>query len=250
MDNSIEKQVCLITGASRGIGKAIADILGANGYIVIGTATSNSGATSISEYISSKGYSGVGMVLDVRDSSQAEDLIKDLSSKYGDINILVNNAGITQDNLLLRMKRDQWNSCIDTNLNSVFLMSKLCLKNMTRNRFGRIINISSVVGSTGNAGQCNYSASKAGMLGFTKSLALEVASRGITVNAIAPSFIETDMTSELNEKQKTKLLEQIPQRRLGTTLDIAKVALFLCSDAADYITGQVIHVNGGMYLSN
>ena len=243
-------QICLVTGASRGIGNAIAIELAMRGHTVIGTGTSTAGAEKVTNDLRTAGTEGRGAVLDVNDPEQVESVIKDITDEFGPISVLVNNAGVTEDNLLMRMKPSQWQRTLNTNLASVFALTKLCLKGMTRARYGRIINLSSVVGATGNAGQTNYAASKAGLIGFTKSLALEIASRGITVNAVAPGFIDTDMTSALGEDQRTKLLEAIPLARLGRADDISKAVAFLVSDDASYITGQVLHVNGGMHMSS
>ena len=243
-------QICLVTGASRGIGNAIAIELAMRGHTVIGTGTSTAGAEKVTNDLRTAGAEGRGAVLDVNDPEQVESVIKDITDEFGPISVLVNNAGVTEDNLLMRMKPSQWQRTLNTNLASVFALTKLCLKGMTRARYGRIINLSSVVGATGNAGQTNYAASKAGLIGFTKSLALEIASRGITVNAVAPGFIDTDMTSALGEDQRTKLLEAIPLARLGRADDISKAVAFLVSDDASYITGQVLHVNGGMHMSS
>ena len=243
-------QICLVTGASRGIGNAIAIELVTKGYTVIGTGTSITSAEKVTNDLRTAGAEGWGAVLDVNDPEQVESVIKDITDEFGPISVLVNNAGVTEDNLLMRMKPSQWQRTLNTNLASVFTLTKLCLKGMTRARYGRIINLSSVVGATGNAGQTNYAASKAGLIGFTKSLALEIASRGITVNAVAPGFIDTDMTSALGEDQRTKLLGAIPLARLGRADDISKAVAFLVSDDASYITGQVLHVNGGMHMSS
>ena len=243
-------QICLVTGASRGIGNAIAIELAMRGHTVIGTGTSTTGAEKVTNDLRTAGAEGRGAVLEVNDPEQVESVIKDITDEFGPISVLVNNAGVTEDNLLMRMKPSQWQRTLNTNLASVFALTKLCLKGMTRARYGRIINLSSVVGATGNAGQTNYAASKAGLIGFTKSLALEIASRGITVNAVAPGFIDTDMTSALPENQRTKLLEAIPLARLGRAEDISKAVAFLVSDDASYITGQVLHVNGGMHMSS
>ena len=243
-------QICLVTGASRGIGNAIAIELAMKGHTVIGTGTSTTGAEKVTNDLRTAGAKGRGAVLDVNDPEQVESVIKDITDEFGRISVLVNNAGVTEDNLLMRMKPSQWERTLNTNLASVFALTKLCLKGMTKARYGRIINLSSVVGATGNAGQTNYAASKAGLIGFTKSLALEIASRGITVNAVAPGFIDTDMTSALGEDQRTKLLEAIPLARLGRADDISKAVAFLVSDDASYITGQVLHVNGGMHMSS
>ena len=243
-------QICLVTGASRGIGNAIAIELAMRGHTVIGTGTSTTGAEKVTNDLRTAGAEGRGAVLEVNDPEQVESVIKDITDEFGPISVLVNNAGVTEDNLLMRMKPSQWERTLNTNLASVFALTKLCLKGMTKARYGRIINLSSVVGATGNAGQTNYAASKAGLIGFTKSLALEIASRGITVNAVAPGFIDTDMTSALGEDQRTKLLGAIPLARLGKADDISKAIAFLVSDDASYITGQVLHVNGGMHMSS
>ena len=243
-------QICLVTGASRGIGKAIALELATQGHTVIGTGTSHSSAENVTTGLRAARAQGRGVVLDVNDLQQIESVIKEITDEFGPISVLVNNAGVTEDNLLMRMKPSQWEKTLNTNLAAVFALTKLCLKGMTKARYGRIINLSSVVGATGNAGQTNYAASKAGLIGFTKSLALEIASRGITVNAVAPGFIDTDMTSALAEEQRSKLLETIPLARLGRAEDISKAVAFLVSDDASYITGQVLHVNGGMHMSS
>ncbi|HCK76030.1 MAG TPA: 3-oxoacyl-ACP reductase [Gammaproteobacteria bacterium] len=248
--NQFSPQVCLVTGASRGIGRAIALELASRGHIVIGTATTADGAEQIATELKKVAGKGTGVALDITDPQQSESVIGDVVCEFGPITVLVNNAGVTEDNLLLRMKPSQWEKTLNTNLASVFRITKLCLKGMTRARYGRIINLSSVVGATGNAGQTNYSASKAGLVGLTKSLALEIASRGITVNAVAPGFIETDMTADLPEEQRDRLLEAIPLARLGQPQDIAKTVAFLISDDAAYITGQVVHVNGGMHMAS
>lgn len=243
---SEQKKVAIVTGASRGIGKAIALKLVAQGYLVAGTATSESGAENISGYL---GESGKGYALDVTDAGSIETFIKSVTNDFAVPAILVNNAGITRDNLLMRMKDDEWDSIIETNLSSVYRMSKACLRGMMKARFGRIINIGSVVGTMGNQGQANYAAAKAGLLGFTKSLAREVGSRGVTVNAVAPGFIDTDMTKELPEQQREHLLSAIPLARLGQPEEIAAVVSFLASDEAAYVTGETIHVNGGMLMA-
>ena len=243
----LDGKLVLVTGASRGIGKAIALTLGGAGATIIGTATSESGADNISKVFAEKNISGKGMKLNVTDNEQISDLVKNVNEDFESIDILVNNAGITRDNILLRMKEDEWEDIINTNLSSIYKMSKAVLRGMIKNRSGRIISITSVVGAMGNAGQSNYAAAKAGMIGFTKSLAREVGVRGITVNAIAPGFIETDMTDSLPDEQKAVLASQIPMGRLGTVDEIAKAVLFLASDNASYITAQTIHVNGGMY---
>ncbi|KPN77981.1 3-oxoacyl-ACP reductase FabG [Shewanella xiamenensis] len=242
---SLAGKVALVTGASRGIGRAIAETLVEAGAIVVGTATSEKGAEAIQEYLGDKGF---GLVLNVTDSQSVTDLFDSIKEKAGDVDILVNNAGITRDNLLMRMKDDEWNDIIDTNLTSLFRLSKPVMRTMMKKRFGRIINIGSVVGTMGNAGQVNYSAAKAGLIGFTKSLAREVASRQITVNAIAPGFIQTDMTDELTEDQQKAIMSQVPMERLGQAQEIANAVLFLASDSAAYITGETLHVNGGMYM--
>ena len=243
-------QICLVTGASRGIGKAIALELATQGHTVIGTGTSPASAENVTTDLRAARAQGRGAVLDVNDLQQIESVVNEITDEFGPISVLVNNAGVTEDNLLMRMKPSQWEKTLNTNLAAVFALTKLCLKGMTKARYGRVINLSSVVGATGNAGQTNYAASKAGLIGFTKSLALEIASRGITVNAVAPGFIDTDMTSALAEEQRSKLLEAIPLARLGRAEDISKAVAFLVSDDASYITGQVLHVNGGMHMSS
>jgi len=241
-------QVALITGASRGIGAAIALALGEQGATVIGTATSEAGATAITQAFNHAKIKGVGMALNVNDAAQVAATLSAISAGYGDVNILVNNAGITRDTLLMRMKDDDWDAVISTNLTSVFRMSQAVLRPMMKARSGRIISISSVVGHMGNAGQTNYAAAKAGMTGFTKSLAAEVGSRGITVNCVAPGFIDTDMTAELSEEITNKMLARIPAGRLGNVKEIAATVAFLASPNAAYITGETIHVNGGMLM--
>ena len=243
----LEGKIVLVTGATRGIGKAIALSLGSSGATVIGTATSKAGADNISKMLVDNQILGKGIVLDVKNNDQIASLGEDIKKDFGSIDILVNNAGITRDNILLRMKEDEWEDIINTNLSSVYKMSKSVLRGMIKKRSGRIISITSVVGAMGNAGQSNYAAAKAGMIGFTKSLAREVGVRGITVNAIAPGFIETDMTDSLPDDQKEALASQIPMGRLGTTDEIAQAVLFLAGDGGSYITGQTLHVNGGMY---
>ncbi|MBU0498589.1 MAG: 3-oxoacyl-ACP reductase FabG [Gammaproteobacteria bacterium] len=245
----LTNEIALVTGASRGIGQAIALELGRRGATVIGTATSQKGADAIGEGLAGGGIKGVGMVLDVADLNSIEALMAEVSDKFGVPSILVNNAGITRDTLLMRMKDEDWQSIIDTNLSSVFRMSKAVLKGMMKARKGRIINIGSIVGSTGNPGQTNYSAAKAGLLGFTKSMAREVGSRNITVNTVAPGFIDTDMTRALSDEQRNALLGNIPLGRLGLSQDIANAVAFLASDQASYITGETLHVNGGMYMA-
>ena len=243
----LEGKIVLVTGATRGIGKAIALTLGSSGATVIGTATSKAGADNISKMLLDNQISGKGIVLDVKDNDQISSLEECIKKDFGSIDILVNNAGITRDNILLRMKEDEWEDIINTNLSSIYKMSKLVLRGMIKKRSGRIISITSVVGSMGNAGQSNYAAAKAGMIGFTKSLAREVGVRGITVNTIAPGFIQTDMTDSLPDDQKEALASQIPMGRLGTADEIAQAVLFLAGDGGSYITGQTLHVNGGMY---
>jgi len=243
-----DKKIVLVTGASRGIGQAISLTLGQQGFFVIGTATSDNGAANISETFAKSNISGAGVRLDVSSSSDVTEVLKNISSDYGVISILVNNAGITRDNLLIRMKDDEWNDLINTNLNSIYRVSKGVLRGMMKARFGRIISITSVVGVMGNPGQSNYSAAKAGVIGFSKSLAREVGSRGITVNTIAPGFIDTDMTKALPEEQRAALEQQIPLGSLGKVEDIANAVAYLASDEASYITGHTLHVNGGMYM--
>ncbi|HIG36532.1 MAG TPA: 3-oxoacyl-ACP reductase FabG [Oceanospirillaceae bacterium] len=246
---SLEGKVALVTGASRGIGQAIAHALAAKGAIVIGTATSDSGATAIADKLSEAGYTGTGIKLDVRDPASIAAVLEQIAGQFGTPSILVNNAGITGDNLLMRMKDDEWDEVINTNLGSVYRLSKAVLRGMTKARWGRVINISSVVGSMGNMGQANYAAAKAGVEGFSRAMAREVASRNVTVNSIAPGFIATDMTEALGDEQKDVLRKQIPLQRLGAPEDIANIVGFLASDAGAYITGETIHVNGGMYMS-
>ncbi len=245
---SLQGQTALVTGASRGIGQAIALELGKLGATVVGTATTDKGAQAISAYLDAAGVKGCGMTLNVNDSAQVDAVLKAIAEQYGVIVILVNNAGITKDNLLARMSDEEWNDIISTNLTSVFKLSKGVMRGMMKARHGRIINISSVVGSMGNAGQCNYAASKAGMIGFSKSLAREVGSRNITVNCVAPGFIATDMTEELTQEQRDKLVEQVPLKRLGQVSDIAATVAFLAGAGAGYITGATLHVNGGMHM--
>ena len=240
-------KLVLVTGASRGIGRAISIALGNAGATVIGTATSEEGAKNISKIFSDNSILGKGMKLNVIDNNQIIELLKAVSDEFGSVDILINNAGITRDNILVRMKAEEWDDIINTNLSSVYRMSKAVLRGMIKKRSGRIISITSVVGAMGNAGQSNYAAAKAGIMGFTKSLAREVGVRGITVNAIAPGFIETDMTDNLPEDQKAALASQIPMGRLGTVDEIAQAVLFLASDSGSYITAQTLHINGGMY---
>ncbi len=245
---SMENEVALISGASRGIGKAIALKLGSKGVTVIGTATSQKGADNISDYLKENAVKGQGMVLNVTEQGSIDALLKAMKDDYAMPSILINNAGITRDNLMMRMKDEEWDDIIQTNLTSVFKLSKACLRTMMKARKGRIISIASVVGLTGNAGQANYAAAKAGILGFTKSLAREIGSRGVTVNAVAPGFIDTDMTRNLPDEAKTALLKQIPLNRLGEADEIASAVGFLASDEAAYITGETLNVNGGMYM--
>jgi 3-oxoacyl-[acyl-carrier protein] reductase len=242
----LQNDIALVTGASRGIGQAIAKALAGAGARVIGTATSEAGASGISSWL---GSNGRGAVLDAGSASSIEALLGDLDTRGEMPTILVNNAAITRDTLLLRMKPEDWDAVIATNLTSVFRLSKGCLKRMMKERRGRIVSLTSIVGLTGNAGQANYAAAKAGILGFTKSLAKEIASRGITVNAVAPGFIDTDMTRALNDEQRTALTAQVPMARLGSVEDIAAAVLFLCSPGASYVTGETLHVNGGMYMA-
>jgi len=245
---SIKDKVALVSGASRGIGAAIADQLGAEGAIVIGTATSESGAEKITARFAEKGIKGAGKVLNVTDLESVAALMAAIKADYELPAILVNNAGITKDNLLMRMSEDEWFDVVNTNLSAVYRLSKACLRGRMKSRWGRIINISSVVGEMGNAGQSNYAATKAGVAGFARSLAKEVGSRNITVNTVAPGFIDTDMTKVLTEDQKNLMLNQIPLARLGQPEEIAALVNFLASDAGAYITGETIHVNGGMYM--
>lgn len=242
----MQGKIALVTGATRGIGRAVAEELVSKGAFVIGTATSEKGADSISVYLGEKGK---GLVLNVADQASIDAVLEQIKQEFGDIDILVNNAGITRDNLLMRMKDEEWFDILQTNLSSVYHLSKAMLRTMMKKRFGRIINIGSVVGSMGNAGQTNYCAAKAGLIGFSKALAKEVASRGITVNVVAPGFIATDMTDVLSEELKNNLLTQIPAGRLGEPKDIAKAVAFLASEDASYINGTTLHVNGGMYMS-
>ncbi len=242
----MQNKIALVTGATRGIGRAIAEELASKGAFVIGTATSEKGADTISAYLSDKGK---GLVLNVADKESIDAVLEQIKEQFGDIDILVNNAGITRDNLLMRMKDEEWFDIMQTNLTSVFHLSKAMLRSMMKKRFGRIITIGSVVGSMGNPGQSNYCAAKAGLIGFSKGLAKEVASRGITVNVVAPGFIATDMTEVLTEEQKAGILGNVPAGRLGEPKDIAKAVAFLASDDAAYITGTTLHVNGGLYMS-
>jgi len=244
----LDNQVALVTGASRGIGKAIATSIGKQGAVVVGTATSDKGAAAISDYLATENIKGCGLKLDVTNEAEIDQTLKVIKERFSAVTILINNAGITKDNLLMRMKDDEWSDVINTNLGSVFRLSRACLRDMMKARSGRIISIASVVGLSGNAGQTNYSASKSGMLGFTKSLAREVGSRGITVNAVAPGFIDTDMTRALADEQRQALLKDIPLGRLGEAEDIAAAVVFLASPAAAYITGETLNVNGGMLM--
>ena len=242
-------EIALVTGASRGIGQAIALQLGKQGASVIGTATTEKGAAAIQSTFDEQGVQGLGLALNVTQADSIDSAMKQIRDRFGNPTVLVNNAGITRDNLLMRMKDDEWNDVIETNLGSVFRLSKACLRGMMKARRGRIINIASVVGATGNPGQANYCAAKAGMIGFTKSLAREVGSRGITVNAVAPGFIDTDMTRALPDEQRDVLITQVPLGRLGAVDDIAHAVVFLASAQAAYITGETLHVNGGMHMS-
>jgi 3-oxoacyl-[acyl-carrier protein] reductase len=242
-------QVALVTGASRGIGRSIALMLGGRGATVVGTATTDAGAQSITVYLSQAQIQGKGAQLDVRIATDIERLVAEIERAHGTVSILVNNAGIAQDNLAMRMKEAEWDAVIDTNLKSVFRLCKAVMRGMMKARSGRIINITSVVGSSGNAGQINYAAAKAGIAGLTRSLAREIGSRGITVNCVAPGFIDTDMTRALTDAQREALLRQIPLGRLGNPEDVAAVVAFLASPQAAYITGTTVHVNGGMYMS-
>lgn len=244
----LNDEIAVVTGASRGIGKAIAQALGKAGATVVGTATSENGAGAIAEYLKAEGISGDGRVLDVADSGSVNDFLAAVEKDFGPVTILVNNAGITRDNLLMRMKEEEWTEILNTNLSSVYRMCKGVLRGMMKARRGRIINIASVVGLVGNPGQANYCAAKAGIMGFTKSLAREVGSRGITANTVAPGFIDTDMTRALPEAQRDALLAQVPLGRLGQPEDIAQAVLFLASPGAAYITGETLNVNGGMYM--
>ncbi|MBA2651429.1 MAG: 3-oxoacyl-ACP reductase FabG [Tatlockia sp.] len=245
---NLQGKIALVTGASRGIGKAIALNLAKKGAYVIGSATTAHGAESISNLFGNEQFKGEGITLNVTSKEEVENLMTQLSDQDKLPSILINNAGITCDNLLLRMDDEEWYKVIETNLNAIFRLSKACIKPMFRARWGRIISVGSVVGSSGNSGQTNYTAAKAGVVGFSKSLAQEIASRGITVNVVAPGFIDTDMTSSLPEMVKEEMLKRIPMRRLGSVEDIAETVAFLASDSANYITGETIHVNGGMYM--
>ena len=246
---SLENEIAFVSGASRGIGKEIALALGAQGAVVIGTATSESGAENISKYLKENDIKGKGLVMNVTDQDSITNTVKTISDDFGTPTILINNAGITRDNLVMRMKDDEWDDIMNTNLSSIFKVSKACLRGMMKAKKGRIISIASVVGVTGNPGQANYAAAKAGVIGFSKSLAREVGSRGITVNVVAPGFIDTDMTRALPEAQRDALLGQIPMSRLGSAAEIANAVAFLASPGASYITGETIHVNGGMHMA-
>jgi 3-oxoacyl-[acyl-carrier protein] reductase len=245
---TLEGDIALVTGASRGIGQAIAQALGARGAFVIGTATTDAGAEGISQALSEANIEGFGATLDVADSASVNALFQRLGEDSRNPTILVNNAGITRDNLLVRMHQEEWDAVLNTDLTSLFRVCKASVRHLMKNRGGRIINITSVVGATGNAGQSNYAAAKAGVIGFTRALARELAGRAITVNAVAPGFIDTDMTAELTDKQREMLLADIPMKRLGTSQDVAAAVAFLASPAAAYITGETLHVNGGMYM--
>jgi len=245
----LDNQVALVTGASRGIGQAIALLLGKNGATVIGTATTESGAEKISATLSENGIKGAGRCFNDTDPEGVSTVISEIQTSFAPISILINNAGITRDNLLMRMKEDEWDQVLDTNLSSVFRVSKACVRGMVKKRYGRIISIASVVGASGNPGQANYAAAKAGMMGFSRALAREVGIRGITVNTVAPGFIDTDMTRAMSDDQRQALQGQIPANRLGSAEEIAEAVVFLASPGAAYITGQTLHVNGGMYMT-
>lgn len=249
MTMELANDVVLVTGASRGIGEAVLHELAARGARVIGTATSDAGAAAIAAKLAEKGFQGTGMKLNVTDQSSVDEVLQAIESQFGTVSILVNNAGITRDTLLMRMKDEDWDAIIQTNLTSVFRLSKAVLRGMMKARRGRIISVASVVGVMGNAGQTNYAAAKAGIIGFSKSLAREVGSRGVTVNVVAPGFIDTDMTRELSEEHKQAMLSQIPCARLGQVAEIAHAVGFLASPSAGYITGETLHVNGGMYMA-
>jgi 3-oxoacyl-[acyl-carrier protein] reductase len=249
LEQSLKGKVTLVTGASRGIGRAIAEILGKSGATVIGTATTEAGAQAISDYFTEANIIGSGMMLNVTDDESIARVTKAIVTDYGAISILINNAGITRDNLLIRMKNKEWDDIMITNLTSVFKLSKTCLRGMMKARHGRIISIASVIGATGNAGQANYAAAKAGIVGFSKSLAREIGSRNITVNVVAPGFIDTDMTKALSDDHKNAMVKNIPLGSLGNPEDIANAVLFLASDMGSYITGETLHVNGGMHMA-
>ncbi len=246
---SEQPKVALVTGASRGIGRAIAQQLAADGYIVVGTATSDGGAQQITAYLQDAGNAGCGMTLNVGDPGSVDAVIKAITGQYGAPLVLVNNAGITRDNILMRMKPEEWSDVIDTNLSALYRVSKACLRGMTKARWGRIVNITSVVGAMGNIGQSNYAATKAGAEGFSRALARELGSRSVTVNCVAPGFIDTDMTRELSDQQRELMLSQIPLGRLGAPEEIAALVAFLCSENAGYITGETVHINGGMHMA-
>jgi 3-oxoacyl-[acyl-carrier protein] reductase len=246
---SEDAKVALVTGASRGIGQAIARALAAAGFTVVGTATTEAGAQRISDYLTEAGNPGAGMALDVSDDDSVSAVVKAIAEQYGAPLVLVNNAGITRDNILMRMKIEEWSDVIDTNLSALYRVSKACLRGMTKARWGRIVNITSVVGSMGNIGQTNYAATKAGAEGFSRALARELGSRSVTVNCVSPGFIDTDMTRELSEDQRNLMLNQIPLGRLGAPEEIAALVSFLCSDVAGYITGETVHINGGMHMA-
>lgn len=248
-ENMLTDKIVLVTGASRGIGRSIAETLGQAGATVVGTATSDAGAEAITAYFAEMGVKGVGKKLNVADAESVSSVLKEITEEFGAIGVLVNNAGITRDNLLMRMKDDEWDDIINTNLSSVFRLSKACLRGMMKARSGRIISIASVVGATGNAGQCNYAAAKAGIVGFSKSLAREIGSRGITVNVVAPGFIDTDMTKALSDEQRDSMASTIPLGALGQPKDIANAVLFLASDMGSYVTGETLHINGGMHMA-
>lgn len=249
-DGLLKNKIALITGATRGIGHGIALALGREGAIVIGTSTTEEGANNIATIFQNENLQGTGMVLNVTSQESVDRLLSAIKQQFGPVNILVNNAAITQDNLLLRMKEDEWLNVIDTDLNAIFRITKACIRDMIKSRWGRIINIGSVVGSAGNPGQANYCAAKAGVIGLTKSIALEVGSRDITVNIVAPGYIATDMTNALSNDQREAIFQRIPMQRIGTINDVAAAVLFLASNSASYITGQTLHVNGGMYMNS
>lgn len=246
---SLAGQVALVTGASRGIGSSIAQALGREGAVVIGTATTQEGADRITQLLQSQNVQGAGMVLNVTSQASIDALMTSIKDRFGPVQILVNNAAVTQDNLFMRMKEEEWEQVIETDLTSIFRLTKACIRDMVKNRSGRIINIGSVVGTTGNPGQVNYSAAKAGILGLSKALALEVGSRGITINTVSPGFISTDMTNVLTDEQREAIFQRIPMQRLGHVDDIAAAVVFFASPGASYITGQTLHVNGGMYMN-
>jgi 3-oxoacyl-[acyl-carrier protein] reductase len=248
-DKLLKDKVALVTGASRGIGNGIVLALGQEGAIVIGTATTKEGVERIIQTLQSQNLEGTGLLLNVNSQDSVNGLMAAIKERYSPVNILVNNAAVTQDNLFLRMKEEEWMQVLETDLHSVYRLSKACIRDMIKARWGRIINIGSVVGSTGNPGQVNYCAAKAGMIGFSKALALEVGSRDITINTVAPGFVSTDMTNALTEEQRDAIFQRIPMQRLGTIEDIAAAVVFLASQGAGYITGQTLHVNGGMYMN-